>query len=221
MKKILALIMTLCLLLTMLVGCGSDTTDSTAATTEPTTEASNDPSGIKGTINGNVYTNTKAGFGLSLSDDWYVYNEEEIASIMGFTADMFSDEEVKNLVESSGAATVFYASATSGSNINVNWENLGLSGILMNADSYIDSALTNLEPTLASAGFTNLVFEKSIVPFAGEDRPAIVLSAELNGVSVYEILVPIVTGTYVCNTTICTVNTNTCADLLASFYAVD
>lgn len=210
MKKFFAGLLVLSLLLTMLVGCGGSSSDAN----------SDDPTGLEGTISGNVYTNSKAGFSLNLNSDWTIATEEELASILDLTADMFTDSEVKNALEANGTATVFYASEnTTGSTVNVTWEKVGLAGYLLTADSYIDSALTNLESTLSSAGFSNMVVNKDTATFAGKSCPAIVLSADYSGVPIYEIIVPVVSGTYVCCVTICTLYTNDCAQILSNISA--
>ncbi len=244
MKKILSTILALSLLLTMLVGCSNnetasttaateetttaaeettvatETTEETTAATEETTEATED-SPLLGTVEGNTYLNPAAGFGLTLDENWRIYSEAETAALMGMTVDMFSDESVKSLIESSGTALIFYAANTAGNNINISLENVGLLGSILSEEAYIDAALLTLDSTLASAGFTNIVVSKGAVAFAGEERSVIALSAEISGVPVYEILIPFVCDGYICNVTLTTVYTDTCADILPCFYAVD
>ena len=250
MKKILSTILALSLLLTMLVGCSNHETDSTTAATEETTtvaeettaatetteetttaaettEATEEPtedteaSPLLGTVMGNTYLNPAAGFGCTLDENWRIYSEAETAALMGMTVDMFSDESVKSLIESSGTALIFYAANTAGSNINISLENVGLLGSILSEDAYIDAALLTLDSTLASAGFTDIIVSKGTIVFAGEERSVIALSAEISGVPVYEILIPFVCDGYICNVTITTVYTNTCTDILPSFYSVD
>ena len=108
---------------------------------------------------------------------------------------------------------------TTGSTINVTWEKLGLAGYLFTADSYIDTALTNLESSLSSAGFSNMVVNKGTATFAGKSCPAIILAADYSGVPIYEIIVPVVSGTYVCCVTICTLYTDECAQILSDISA--
>ena len=98
---------------------------------------------------------------------------------------------------------------------------LGLLGSILSEETYIDAALLTLDSTLASAGFTNIVLSKGNIAFAGEERSVIALSAEVSGVPVYEILIPFVCDGYICNVTLTTVYTDTCADILPFFYAVD
>ena len=240
MKKMIALLLALSLLLIMLAGCGSSETGETTAATEATTTASEETStqeptteeptteepttadadGLAGTVNGKVYTNTKADFVLTLNDNWYIYSEAEIAAVIGLTAEVIDDESVSALVESSGNAMVFYAQEDAGSTINIIWEKVGLMGIFLTADTYIDSALATVGDGLAASGFTDIFTEKITVSFAGEDRPAIRLSAAYGGIPIYEIMIPIVCGNYVCVVTLCALDFEACADLLPNFSPV-
>lgn len=245
MKKILAMLLVLALL-SALAGCGSNGTITEAptqtttqapaeATEEPTTEPSTEPTteapteteapsadvGLAGTIEGNTYENPLAGIGCALDENWYVFSEEETAALMGLTTDMFTDENIKNTLENSKMAYLFYAMKDGGlQSINMIMENVGLVGNLLTPDSYIALSMENLETSLSSAGFTNIVIDKATVAFAGEERPAITITADVNGSTVYEVIVPVICDKYVICTTVCTTNTDECAEVLTNFYQV-
>lgn len=228
MKKILVLLMVAAILMTMLSGCkkeeknyhhftpASDRT-STAESTESKAGIADKMSGLKGTVSGNTYTNTQLGLRLTLGESWYVYSEEETASIAGIVAESFNDESVKSLIEDSGIATVFCASESTGNTVNINWEKVGVAAIRLTADSYIESALPTVNSALGSADFTNIVSGKTTVSFLGSEYPAISVTAERYGNTFYEVVIPILKGSYVCCITICTVNTDTCGSILGYF----
>ena len=245
MRRISVLLLILSLMLTMLIGCSKESTDPTTESTaesttaaptteeptteeptteepseEPTTEATEEI-GLLGTLNGNTYENPLAGFGCNLDDSWYIYNDAEMAALMGLAANMYTDENIKATVEASGTAMVFYAAQNmSMPNLNITVENIGTTASLITADQYVDVLLLSLEQTLSSAGFTNITMEKTTVSFAGEDVPAVALAAEVSGVPISELLIPVVRDSYIFNTTICSSTAEECLDVLPLFYAV-
>ena len=252
MKKLIASLMVLSLLLTMLVGCGSSETETTTAepetttvateetteateetteATEETTEATEETTeateateetevdseavGMKGITEGNVYTSPKAGFTLSLDENWYLYSEADLATMLGLTSDTFTDEDVKTVADSLSAAMVYYSmDLTTGNNININWDQMPSA---LTADEYVDMAIPGLEAPLAAAGFTNLSFEKVTIDFMGQSIPAISLYGEVSEVPLYELIFPVICDSYVCTITLCTALTNDCVSLLANF----
>ena len=189
-------------------------------TEEPTTEDTDEP-GLLGNLNGNTYENPLAGFGCTLDDTWYIYNDAEMAAIMGITTNMFTDENIKSAIDASGTAMIFYAAQNmSMPNLNITVENLGAAASLFTADQYVDAVLQNMEPTLSSAGFTNITLEKITVTFAGEEIPAVTVAAEVAGMQVHELLIPVIRGDYIFNTTICSSTADECMAVLPHFYAV-
>ncbi len=257
MQKFIALLLVLCLMLTMLVACGKEDVDPTTetpteSTTEPTTEeptteeptteeptteeptteeptteepTTEEPTteeiSLLGTLNGNVYENPVAGFGCSLDESWHIYNEAEMATIMGLATNMYNDESIKAAIENSGTAMVFYAMQNAGMpNININVEDMGAAASLVTIDQYVDAILITLEQSLGSAGLTNVTTEKVTVNFAGEEVPAIAVVAEMIGVQIHELLVPMIRDTYMFNTAICCATAEECLDTLSLFYPV-
>ena len=192
-------------------------------TEEPTTEEpteSTEEIGLLGTVEGNVYTNLFAGFGCTLDDSWHIYNEAEMAVLMGLTTNMYNDESIKAAIEASGTAMVFYATTELGMpNMNITVEDMGTAASIMTVDQYVNALLVTLEQSLGTAGFTNIITEKATVTFAGEEIPAIALSAEVAGVPIHELLVPMIRGNYMFNITICSATAEECLDVLSLFHA--
>ena len=102
-----------------------------------------------------------------LDETWTIYNDEQLAELSGLTADMFSDEKYKEMMENSNSFTDFFAQHSSGASINVMFENLGLLyGSVMSEEQYRTAALQNLSGAYESAGFEN-VGTYMIVGFVG------------------------------------------------------
>lgn len=247
MKKLFAVLLAVVMLLS-LVACGQDENEETTASTtteatteEPTETTTEEPTETEpteteptetestaieaentmlGAVDGAVYENSYLGIGCDLGANWYIYNETELAAVAGITEDMLSDEGILNSLETSGVAFLFYAMQNDGmATVNINMEKTVLAGLLT-ADTYIDASLETVETALTSAGMENLVVEKGSISFAGEERPCIVIEGVASGIGIYEIVVPIVYDSYVACITAATYNSNSCADVLAGFYAL-
>lgn len=241
MKKFFAMLLVLALTLSM-AACSAEeatekteldpTTESTEITTteapteeepteEPSTEGGIGFSGALGKTEGTVYENDMLGIGCELSSDWYLYNEAELATLIGLTADRINDEDISKIIEASGTAFLFYAmNNADSSTINIVLENTAAYGGALTEEDYIQAAMPALNNALPAAGFENLTVTSGTTQFAGEEHACIYVEAELAGMKVYEILVPIVLDGSVASVTICTFNENTCADLIATFYAL-
>ncbi len=193
----------------------------TEETSETETEevSEDEEVGMRGTVDGTVYENPYLGFGCALEDGWDVYNDQELGALMGMTASMITDDDLKNALENSGVAYLFYASNNGGlQTINILMENVGILGSNLTAETYIEASMPTLEQTLPAAGFSNVVLTSETVMFAGQEMPAILVEGEYMGMPVYEILVPIVQGSNVVCTTIASFNTNDCAAILEAFF---
>ena len=192
-------------------------------TEEATEEATSDGgilSGILGKNEGNRYENSFLGIGCELDADWTVYDEEQIAELIGLTADMMDDESISELIENSGVAYLFMAVTAEGDSVNIILENSGTYGVSASVDSYISASMETLDDALAAAGYDTIHCSTEKVDFAGEERTAIVIEAELYGMKLYEMLVPLVYEDCVAVVTIATLNENNCEALLAEFYAL-
>ena len=120
---------------------------------------------------GTRYENESLGIGLVLDETWTIYNDEQLAELSGLTADMFSDEKYKEMMENSNSFTDFFAQHSSGASINVMFENLGLLyGSVMSEEQYRTAALQNLSGAYESAGFENVEIVENTVDFAGTER---------------------------------------------------
>lgn len=202
----------------------TETTEAPTETTETPTEGEDAPElsveGVLGTQNGYRYENSSLGISCDLDENWYIFSEAELATLVGLTADTINDEAISNLLENSGAAYLFYAQQidpSSTKNINIVLENTGLMGMLLTEDSYIDLSMTNLKTALEASGITELVIEKVKVQFAGEEHSSISISGKIGDQALYEQVIPLVFKDRVACITIATFGTDGRADVMASF----
>lgn len=176
------------------------------------------PSEVTQEAAGMRYENENIGVGVLLDEDWVIYNDEQLAQLSGLTADMFSDEKYKEMMEKSNSFTDFFAQHSSGASMNVMFENLGLLyGSVLSEEQYRTAAMQNMAGAYESAGFENVQIEENTVEFAGAERVGIHTSCTVNGVNYYVQQVLIKSGSHMGIISLCCfVQDDT--PLMASFF---
>ena len=176
------------------------------------------PSEVTQETAGIRYENENIGVGVLLDEDWVIYNDEQLAELSGLTADMFSDEKYKEMMEKSNSFTDFFAQHSSGASMNVLFENLGLLyGSVLSEEQYRTAAMQNMAGAYESAGFENVQIEENTVEFAGAERVGIHTSCTVNGVNYYVQQVLIKSGSHMGIISLCCfVQDDT--PLMASFF---
>lgn len=104
----------------------------------------------RGTIEGNSYTSDYAEISFSAPDDWVYATDEEIAKIMGLSADMFAEaglEFDREALKKSSIYDTMVQNPATGSNIVVLYENLLLitGETKMTEEQYIDNVINQFE----------------------------------------------------------------------------
>lgn len=148
---------------------------------------------------GNSYESDLLGIAVDFPDSWYLLSAEETAQVMGQMAESVDDAALAEQLRSAGSTCDLYAVALddSGDNINIQLENLGLLyGVTMTPKQYAEKASPQLKPALEQIGFQNIRIETENYEFAGRDRVSLLLTAEVNGVPVYERMILIKGGQY-------------------------
>ena len=176
------------------------------------------PSEVTEEAAGIRYENENIGVGVLLDEDWVIYNDEQLAQLSGLTAEMFSDEKYKEMMEKSNSFTDFFAQHSSGASMNVLFENLGLLyGSVLSEEQYRTAAMQNMAGAYESAGFENVQIEENTVDFAGAERVGIHTSCTVNGVNYYVQQVLIKSGSHMGIISLCCfVQDDT--PLMASFF---
>lgn len=166
MKKTIAMLLALVLLLGALAGCSSKQTQQEAALEQV------DASGIENFVRGvvgedNVYRNEFAALALQMPDGWMPATDEQLAQVSGMTADFYNDKEFYSELASRTTVLDFYCyDPQTGENINVTYENLlaynNEEYLNMTREEYKDLAIqaigaqTNMQPTERSSEVVTL-----------------------------------------------------------------
>ena len=210
--KSAAVLLLVMALLCSLAACGGETQPeatepetTTAPTEAPTTEETTEPetteapttteaeptedetlSGLDiGTVEGNTYTNETLALRCELDVNWYIYTEDELASLMGAVADVLSDTAVSEAVENNQSIIVFYAMDTATySNINITVSKNDMSAL--GEENFVALMVPQMKPILEQSGFEDVTCTQAEFEFAGQTHTGIDITGTTQGVTVYE-----------------------------------
>lgn len=226
MKKLLAIILSVLLVLCLVTGCStkdensdSDKNDSSSSQSSETVKPA--AKLTMGTVNGTTYENEFMGIGCKLDDGWTFASEDVLKALINITIDKF-DEKYQEQLESAAIVYAMQATdASTGNNININLEKLTGLNKTMTASKYVDAVMSQMSTALESAGFSNLQLQKAEVEIDGTKHAAIAISADVSGIKIYEKVVCIKCDDYIANITLATVSSDTTDELLSKFYNLE
>lgn len=185
---------------------------------KPEEEKSENGGYEKGTVNGLKYENKVLGISCTFTDSWYIATEEDIAEIMGITADLLTDTAMEESIESGNAVCDLYAMDADYSTLNIQvtkfdsvFERMQLA--VLSEEELVDGVLEEFETSgedqiiYSSLGIEGGKMEKSTVKIDGKDHFCIRLSgvipAEEGDLPIFETMIFKTSGKYMGNITIC------------------
>ncbi len=229
--KLFAFIMAIVLV----VSCGGcvadriDTDDEEKSTATPTEVPTETPTAtpeketvlqVRGSWENNVYTNTFLGLSYTLPEDWQAATDEEILSMMGLGAELLGKkEDLEKSLESQQSIYDFYVvNDTTGSNINISFENLSLSigGILYSEEDYADVVTQQLQ---SLEGMTYIIGAYEEVTLGDKTFLKVPATVEYSGISMEQQYYFHKEGKYMCSIILtCTsIDTKTPEQIMESF----
>lgn len=265
MKKILALVLALIMVLGMLAGCSKDDdisgqitpvedeeevvqqeeepeeeteapVEETEAPEEETeapeeeTEAPAEENAVSlGRMEGGIYTNTYAGFGCELDENWTYYSADELQTLPENTQELFEGTEMGELSAAyTQISDMMAENATDLTSMNVLYTQIGLQERLaylsMSEEETIEATLANKDMMIEAyeqAGYENITMEKAKVTFLGEEHTALRTTATLQGYDYYILQIMDYTlGKYGVTLTVSCFFEDVTEDLLGLFYKV-
>lgn len=183
MKKTVSLV-ALLMVVVMLCACG---------TGNDLSSGNSSASFALGKVADNQYTNEFLGITCTLDEQWTFYTDEQIKEVNNITADML-DEDIAEQLENANFVYDMMAASESGASINVNIENVGLSGVAMTAETYLSMQMDTVKTGLEQMGFSDVVIENKTYDFAGNSEEGLYIHASVNGVTFEEAVVVLKRG---------------------------
>lgn len=206
MKKFVAMLLALCMVF-CLCACGSGEKEADVQT---------------GTLSGFTWENTFLGIGCKLDESWTYASEEELAQMIGQTAEMFDEEYAEQLKN----ADMFYDMMAVTENglvsINVIIQNIGLIyGTALSEDKYLELAKEQMEEQFGQTGAENVEVERITRTFAGAEHEGILVSCTIQGVPYYCTQMCIKQGKYIGSVSLCSFSEDLSDFLIGYFYGLD
>ena len=191
-KRILAMILCIAMCASLLAGCGGGEANHTPETTVAPTNAVAEKTVTLGTLDGNTYTNTYAGFGFSLDENWTTYPADQLQVLPEDMEAMFAGTDLENQ-EFSTIMDFMAENVTDLTTMNMNYTSLSmqerLAYAMMNDEELLDQMLDNYYDTLvdsyANVGIAVESIEKKQVTFLGKERVAMYTVASVEDVPYY------------------------------------
>lgn len=204
MKKLFAIVLLLAMLLS-LCACGKSENEIRGQISAPAESASGESAPAEeaeepglaeaaenveaeaGVINGGRYESSFLGIGCELDENWTYASREQMIELLGTTSDMFNDTEYEDAIKDAEMFYDMYAAVADGTaSINVLVQNLGLIyGTVLSVEQYVDLSTQSLSEQLEAAGFSDVKWEKVELDFAGETRPGLKISSQVQGIPYY------------------------------------
>ena len=162
----------------------------TEAPTETPTEATEASAKIPldvGTISGSTYKNETLGVSCSMPDEWYIYNDTDLAALNNFVSQQYDNAAITNAIESGQVAVVFCASQPGTySSLNITAEKNQAPGF--SEEAIINYSIPSLKAQLAQSGMNNIVCDTVEREFCGQKHTAIEVTCDVADIQFYETL---------------------------------
>lgn len=237
MKKTFCALLSLLLVAALgLTGCGNtdqapgnqETSGETTAAVEEKIDAK--PTSL-GKLEGNVYTNTYAGFGCKLDDSWIVASADELQEMPDEINEMLDGTQLGEAASKIPQIMDMQAqSAATGSSVNVLYTQLSKAERMayktMNEEEIVDALLENKDIIIDSYtqnGITVKSMEKATAEFLGEEHTVCKTVGSINGVDVYivQVLNHKLPGEYGLTITFSAFTEAEIESMMSCFYKVD
>ncbi|MBR0091487.1 MAG: hypothetical protein IJP92_07295, partial [Lachnospiraceae bacterium] len=203
-------------------------TEDTAAqeTSEAAAQGTQDAAGTQpgiGTKEGNVYQNDYLNIRFELPDGWSVMTDEQINAVMQVSQQVFSNTDLKEVLDSGNVYYDLYAvsDAIGGDNVNVTLQSLSALQITVTDSQLTEDMMLQVmgpqfENTYKQMGATDYEYEIRTIRFRGEDKQAIHQKVVLYGVEMEQCVVIVIEGDYMA--TVSSTSTKGEADALVSAF---
>lgn len=143
----------------------------------------------RGSINEYIYQNEAFGISFEADSDWYYYSDEEIAATMGAAAEqMLSEDYAEMINEANIIYDMYCANLSTGSTVNINYENLGLLyGMAIDEEYYLEISKTQFDSQVSGLNIVKNEIGKATIN--GEEVPCLNIILDFSGMQIFETIV--------------------------------
>lgn len=234
-KKILALFLALALLL---CGCGNQKEAAgnltPAPTSAPTEAVSTEPAPTEapvslGILEGGTYTNTYAGFGFTLDENWTIYPADQLQDLPNNISEMFEGTEFESQ-EINTITDVLAENVTDLTTMNVLYQKLSmqerLAYLTMDEEDILEMMVDEYYDTLVASYKNAGILVESMttkpVTFLGQDRVALYTVSTVEDIPYYILqLYDFHLGQYSVTTTVASYIEDNTENLLGLFFPAE
>ncbi len=190
--------------------------------TEETETENNEKEFSMGKTDGLVYENEFIGIGCALDSNWRFYSDEEIMELNNFATDAAGEEFEKLLQEANIIYDMYATSDNELDNINVNLEKMSKLQLnkLVIKDT-LEQTIPMLRDAYSNMGYTDFQAELDTVNIEGEEIDCLSMSAQIDGLNVYQKTFGIKCNGYLASITVTAYKENTVDSIVEKFYFVE
>ena len=185
------------------------------------TEALDDAGVDIGAADGNTYRNVSLGFICEFPEDWYIYNDDDIASLNNLVSDALDRAAIADAI-GNGQVVIFFCAShpETYSSVNINVSK----NPMPDADEsgIIEATLPQLKSKMEQTGtMENVTCSAGEAEFCGQTRPAIKISAKSGGMDLYEKILYLIDGEYLYTLTVSSGQESMTVDILDYFTSLN
>ena len=236
MKKILAALLALALILSF-AACAKDnddtsstadvvSTDDTSSTADVVSTEdiadSTEKSFVRGTVSGKTYENEFLGLGVEVGDGWIFYSDEEIATLYGIVEDTYLEDFEEYLKTATIVYDMQVVDPLTGNNIGVTFEKLTAEGeaATVNMEVFATSLIPTIINSLELMGCTDISSEPKTFEIGGQTFYGSKVSSLISGVELHQMSIAVKCDGYVAFISITSVGSDTTQSIVDSFYVL-
>ena len=240
LKRVLALVMVMVMLVGMTACGGSDESDvrgeikneTETDDNQQTENETEDKNGADtdtdveevelslGKASGKIYESEFMGIGWTLPENWAFMTDEELKEMNSAVIDMLG-EDIGSQLEAGTTFCDMSAYNLNGDTVNIQIEKLAPStALLVGEAEYADLSDEQLIAAFEEIGYTTTV-ETSTMMLGGEEHVSMDVTLSYEGVTIYERMGLIKVGQYMCVVTAASTDIETVEAIFDNFYALD
>ncbi len=232
MKKILAIILSVLLVFSLTACAGEDDVRGEINPGSSEQSSNNDPKGDQndttgstekefdtGSVSANKYENKFLGISCELGAGWTFMTDEQIRQNNETALGLIGEEYAEAIKNATTFTDMMAVHSNQTDTLNITFEKLTGANLVLTEEQYVNLSKDSLKSALENMGMTNVTLTTGKETFAGENHPYIEISAQYNGVPVFERVAIVKCQNYMVNIVACTWQTNNCKSILNAFKA--